>query len=115
DDSYKRFYMSSGKSGSAGSINDGTLSTSPPTDDGSDTMPANQANGVCTRSSTQWTAGIVPPGQPCETDNRTQEATALTYTTAPLTSPPHLSGPLSLPLDGSTTSHHTTRTAPVAD
>ena len=115
DVDYKRFYMSGGKSGSAGSINDGTLSTSPPPGDGSDTMPANQANGVCTRSTVQWTAGIVPPGQPCETDNRSMEATSLTYTTAPLGSPLHLSGPLSVTLNGSTTAHDTTWIATVSD
>ena len=115
DVDYKRFYMNGGKSGSAGSLNDGTLSTTPPSGSGSDTMPANQASGVCTRSSTQWTAGIVPPGQPCETDNRTTEATSLTYSTAPLSSPLHLSGPLSVTLNGSTTAHDTTWIATVSD
>ncbi|MFL5911325.1 MAG: CocE/NonD family hydrolase [Gaiellaceae bacterium] len=115
DVNYKRFYLGGGKSGSAGSINDGTLSASPPSGAGSDTMPANQANGVCTRASVQWTAGIVPPGQPCETDNRSMEATSLTYSTAPLKDPLHISGPLSLTLNGSTTAHDTTWIATVSD
>src|SRR4051794_13500523 len=115
DVDYRRYYLSGGKSGSAGSINDGTLSTSPQSGDGSDTMPANQANGVCTRATVQWTAALVPPGQPCETDNRSQEATSLTYTTDSLKSPLHLSGPLSLTLNGSTTAHDTTWIATVTD
>ena len=46
---------------------------------------------------------LVAPGQPCASDNRLQEATSLTYTTAPLKRPLHLSGPLSLTINGSTT------------
>ena len=86
--------------------------------DGADTMVANQLNGLCTRSTTQWTAGIgelVAPGQPCDSDNRTQEATSLTYTTAPLKHPLHLSGPLALTLSGSTTARDTTWVATVTD
>ncbi len=37
----------------------------------------------CSRLNMQWTAGLLPLG-PCETDNRTFEATALKWTTAPL-------------------------------
>lgn len=37
----------------------------------------------CSRLSMQWTAGLAPLG-PCETDNRTFEATALTWSTPPL-------------------------------
>jgi uncharacterized protein len=115
---YLRFQLAGGKSGSAHSLNDGTLSRSAPRTPGSDTMPANQLNGLCSRSTTQWTAGIdqlVAPGQPCASDNRLQEATSLTYTTAPLRSPLHLSGPLSLTLRGSTTAHDTTWIATVTD
>jgi uncharacterized protein len=114
---YKRFNLTAGKSGSANSLNDGSLSDAPP-QAGSDTMSANQVNGLCTRSTTQWTAGIdqlVAPGQPCVSDNRTQEATALTYTSAPLKAPLHLSGPMSLTLSGSTTAKDTTWIATVTD
>src|SRR4051812_24488223 len=80
DVQYERFYLSGGKSGSAQSLNDGQLTTAAPAAAGSDAMPGNNVNGVCTRSSVQWTFTVIPPGQPCETDNRSAEATALTYT-----------------------------------
>jgi putative CocE/NonD family hydrolase len=115
---YRRFHLAGGKSGSATSLNDGTLSTAPPKAGGSDTMPANQVNGLCARSTTQWTAGIdqlLVPGQPCTSDNRSQEATGLTYTTPALKRPLHLSGPLSLTLRGSTTARDTTWIATVSD
>ena len=41
---------------------------------------------------TQWTAGAA--AGPCETDNRTFEATALTYTTPPLEKDTQLTGPI---------------------
>jgi putative CocE/NonD family hydrolase len=115
---YRRFYLAAGKSGSAHSLNDGTLAPAAPRAAGSDTMPANQLNGLCTRSTTQWTAGIdqlVAPGQPCTSDNRTQEASALTYTTAPLKRPLHLSGPLALELSGATTARDTTWVISITD
>lgn len=115
DTRYKRFYLGGGKSGSAQSLNDGTLTTSPPERAGADAMPGNSVNGLCTRSTVQWSVSFVPPGQPCETDNRTQDATSLTYTTSPLEEPLHLSGPLSLTLNGSTTARDTTWVATVLD
>src|SRR3954463_8832460 len=82
---------------------------------GSDDMPGDPVNGLCTRSTVQWSVSVVPPGQPCETDNRSAEATSLTYTTAPLEQPLHLSGPLSLTLNGSTTARDTTWIATLSD
>lgn len=112
---YRRFYLSGRKSGSAQSLNDGSLTTAASPSGGSDTMPGNTVSGLCSRSAVQWTATVIPAGQPCETDNRTYEATALTYTTPPLASPLHLSGPLSLTLKGSTTAHDSTWIATVSD
>ena len=112
---YRRFYLSGGKTGSARSLNDGSLRTRAPAGRGSDAMPGNTVNGLCTRASVQWTFTVIPPGQPCESDNRSAEATALTYTSAPLASPLHLSGPLSLTLNGSTTARDSTWIATVSD
>ncbi|MDQ3935471.1 MAG: CocE/NonD family hydrolase, partial [Actinomycetota bacterium] len=112
---YERFHLSGERSGSARSLNDGSLTTTASADAGSDSMPGNTVNGICTRSTVQWSVFVVPPGQPCETDNRSQEATSLTYTTPPLEEPLHLSGPLSLTLNGSTTARDTTWIATVAD
>jgi len=115
DVEYKRFYLNGQKSGSAHSLNDGSLTTSAPATPAADKMPGNNVNGVCTRSAVQWTATVIPAGTPCETDNRSYEATALTYTTPPLASPLHLSGPLSLTLHGSTTARDSTWIATVSD
>jgi putative CocE/NonD family hydrolase len=112
---YERLYLRAEKSGSAQSLNDGTLSRKPPAKAGSDTGDANAANGLCTRSTVQWTAALVPPGQPCETDNRTQERTSFTYTTPPMSGDFHVSGPLSVTLRGSTTARDTTWIATVTD
>ncbi|MFL5781321.1 MAG: CocE/NonD family hydrolase [Thermoleophilaceae bacterium] len=85
---------------------------------GANTMPANQLAGLCSRSTTQWTAGIdqlIVPGQPCTSHNELNEAGALTYTGAALKRPLHLSGPLSLTLSGSTTAKDTTWVVTVSD
>ena len=73
------------------------------------------ANGLCTRSTVQWTAALVPPGQPCETDNRSQERTAFTYTTPAMSGNFHISGPISLTLHGATTARDTTWIATLTD
>ena len=54
--------------------------------------PLLPASSPCSRMTTQWTAGAA--AGPCETDNRTYEATVLTYTTEPLTRDTQLTGPI---------------------
>ncbi len=59
--------------------------------------------GLCTRSASQWTAGIAAtPG--CETDNRLNDQAGTSYETAPLTEPVHVMGPLNARLFVDTTS-----------
>jgi uncharacterized protein len=60
-----------------------TLAGAPPASPGADSAPLLPASSPCSRLSAQWTAGLVSLG-PCETDNRTYEASSLTYTTPPL-------------------------------
>jgi uncharacterized protein len=103
---WQRFYLRPGEK---------ALSTGAPTSPGADTAPANPINGLCTRSTTQWTAGLVSPGATCENDNRLVEATGMTYTAPPVSSPLHLSGPIGLRLRGATTAHDTTWIATVSD
>ncbi len=73
---YRRFYLDGDKHAATTSpadgslLNDGSLSSFPPEKASSDAMPGNTAVGLCSRSSTQWSTSFVPPGQPCETDNR---------------------------------------------
>jgi uncharacterized protein len=104
---YRRFHLG-----------DRVLADRAPRKAGANTMPANQLAGLCTRSTTQWTAGIdqlIAPGQPCTSHNELNEAGALTYTGAALKRPLHLSGPLSLTLRGSTTAKDTTWVVTVSD
>jgi putative CocE/NonD family hydrolase len=89
---YTDMYLDPAKSGSASSINDGSLSFTEPTAGGGDKAPLLPASSPCSRMTTQWTAGAAQG--PCETDNRTYEATALTYTSAPLGADMQVTGPI---------------------
>ena len=66
-----------------------------------DTLPWTPEAGVCTRSTTQWTAGIAGAGTPCETDNRINDGHALAYE-LPLTEDLRIGGPIALRLFVST-------------
>jgi putative CocE/NonD family hydrolase len=61
----------------------GALSSAAPVADAGDVAPLLPVSSPCSRMTFQWSAGLAPVDQ-CETDNRTYEATALTYTTPPL-------------------------------
>ena len=90
--SYTPVYLSGQKSGSASSQNDGSLTAAAPAQAGANTAPLLPVSSPCSRMTTQWTAGAAQG--PCETDNRTFEASSLTYTTAPLTKDTKLTGPV---------------------
>ena len=89
---YRPIYLTSEKSGSATSINDGSLSFGKPTQGSGDSAPLLPASSPCSRMTAQWTAGAAQG--PCETDNRTWEASSLTYTSAPLARNTKLTGPI---------------------
>ncbi len=55
---YTPYYLAGGRSGSAQSLNDGTLSTTKPAAPGGDTEPLLPASSPCSRMTAQWTAGI---------------------------------------------------------
>jgi putative CocE/NonD family hydrolase len=69
-----------------------SLTTDKPAQAGGDDTPLLPASSPCSRLTTQWTAGAA--AGPCETDNRTFEATGLTYTTPPLKQDTQLTGPI---------------------
>jgi putative CocE/NonD family hydrolase len=112
---YQRMYLTADKSGSARSINDGTLAPMPPSAAATDTVLANPINGLCSRSTEQWTAGLVTPGAQCTDQNSLNEASGLTYTTAAASAPLQLTGQLSLTLQASTTAQDTTWIATLTD
>lgn len=105
DLAHSRLYLAAG----------GGLGTAAPKDSAVETASGPPVNGLCSRNTVQWTAGLVPPGQPCETDNRAFEAGALTYTTAAMDKPLHVQGPIGLTLRGSTTAKDATWVAVVSD
>ncbi|HEV3227978.1 MAG TPA: CocE/NonD family hydrolase [Solirubrobacteraceae bacterium] len=80
---YTPLYLDGLKSGSASSLNDGSLEPAKPSTPGGDTTPLLPASSPCSRLTAQWTAGAAG-NTPCQSDNRTFEASSLTYTTPPL-------------------------------
>jgi uncharacterized protein len=93
------WYLGASPSGSgAGSLYDGSLRTSLPASTGSAALPWTAFNGVCSRSTTQWTAGTASTGG-CDTDQRPTEAQGVTFTSPPAKSAYAISGPLDLHLD----------------
>ncbi|MBN8210301.1 CocE/NonD family hydrolase [Bacillus sp. NTK071] len=89
----ERFYLRSGKM---------LTKDTPSSLESSSTMVQQPANGICSGSTNQWTAGI-PSALPCTKDNRLTETTELTYTTAPVNSDLHISGPIAAKVYASTT------------
>ncbi|MFL5896698.1 MAG: CocE/NonD family hydrolase [Thermoleophilaceae bacterium] len=59
-----------------------------------DTLAWNPSTGPCSRSTVQWTAGG-GSGTPCETDDRMNDATSLSYDLDVGSSPLRIGGPLS--------------------
>jgi putative CocE/NonD family hydrolase len=62
-----------------------------------DTLPWNPGTGPCSRSTVQWTAGA-GSGTPCETDQRLNDATSLSYDLEVGTSALRLGGPIAAKL-----------------
>jgi putative CocE/NonD family hydrolase len=90
---YTPYHLRGETSGSSGSLKDGSLSIDGEAEDGGDSQPLMPASSPCSRMTFQWTAGITV-ADPCQTDNSTYEATALTYTTAPLGRDTEVTGPI---------------------
>jgi len=71
----------------------GSLSpAAPPASQSPDTLIFNPITGPCSRSTVQWTAGA-GAGTPCETDNRVNDSTGLSYD-MPIGQDLHLLGPM---------------------
>ena len=63
--------------------------------------------GLCTRSASQWTAGIpdtIWPDNPCSTDNAPNDTTGVVFRTDPVTAPVRFQGPVNARLYVSSTS-----------
>ncbi|HEY1358526.1 MAG TPA: CocE/NonD family hydrolase [Thermoleophilaceae bacterium] len=100
---YTRFYLTGGKGLAAH-----------PSGRGGDTAPLLPASSPCSRLTSQWTAGLVT-GTSCETDNRTFETTALTYTTKPLSRGVEVTGLITADLWAKLTSKDASLVAVLSD
>lgn len=92
--------LASPAAGPASGANPGRL-TSGPAAGAADPIAPVVASGLCSRSSSQWTAGIVP-STPCATDDRVDDATGPVYDVR-LSKPLSLFGPVALRAFVSTT------------
>ncbi|NUS51878.1 MAG: CocE/NonD family hydrolase [Nocardioidaceae bacterium] len=89
-------------SGSATPGTPGRLTRSTRTTAGADRVYPVPVAGLCTRSASQWTAGLAAvPG--CESDNRLNDLAGTSYETAPLGRAVHVMGPVNARLFASTT------------
>ena len=88
--------------GAAAPGSPGVLTPDAVTETGGDDVYPVPVAGLCTRSASQWTAGLAAvPG--CETDNQLNDQLGTSYETAPLDEPVHLMGPVDARLFVSTT------------
>ncbi len=111
--SYKTWYLS-GTPGSGTSLYAGSLA--PVADGGGTTVtiPWIPVNGVCSRSTTQWTAGLVS-GSTCENNNAYSELLSATFTTPPFSDPYAISGPVSATIWVSSTANDAQIVATLSD
>jgi len=79
-----------------------------------ESFPQHPLAGVCTQSTSQWTAGATEQ-IPCTTDDRLNEPTGATYTTAPLAQDLRLTGPVLASLWLSTTARDAVVSVRVTD
>jgi uncharacterized protein len=90
--SYQRWYLSAAP-GAGTSLFAGSLAPAADVTGTSVALPWIPVEGACTRSTTQWTAGLVS-GTTCESDNQPNELLSATFTTLPFTAPYAISGPI---------------------
>ena len=97
-----RQYKLSGTSAVGGTS--GRLVTGTPAA-GTSIVPPIPVTGLCTRSASQWTAGVpslLLKDFPCFTDNKLNDLGGLTFDTAPVSTPVRIQGPINARLHVST-------------
>ena len=111
---YQPAYLDGTSSGSgAKALFDGSL-TSKAGAAGSAQIPWQSISGECSRSATQWTAGIVNVSN-CSSDNSSAEVTGASFTTQPFTRDYTLSGPMMADIWVSSTRSDTTIVTTLTD
>ena len=99
---------------------DGTLGEQKPKGQGGAPVPYTLGNGLCSRSTDQWTAGETAliagnGGTPCDNYNNQNEAAGAAFTTAPFAKPATISGPIDVTLEISSTRSDATLVATLTD
>jgi putative CocE/NonD family hydrolase len=92
----------------------GLTAERPAAGEGADTFLQHPVSGVCSQSTSQWTAGAAEQ-IPCTRDDRLNEAGELTYTTPPLSGDLRVSGPMLARLWVSTTARDAVVSVKVTD
>ena len=110
---YRYWYLSAA-SGSGAALYAGSLAPAVDSGDTTVTLPWIPVDGTCSRSTTQWTAGLVS-GWLCENDNRPSEVLGATFTTPPFATPYAISGPIDATVWISSTATDTQVVATVSD
>jgi len=100
--------------GSGTSLYAGSLAPTADAGQTSVTIPWIPVNGTCSRSTTQWTAGLVS-GTTCENDNRPSELLSATFTTPPFNAPYAISGPIDATIWLSSTANDAQVIATISD
>lgn len=114
-------YPATGTTGQRWYLNDGGGLAGTPGTDAQANLVGIGANGACSRSTWQWTAGIpteVPlpsAATTCESDSQLTEDQGLTFTSAPFKDPYTLSGPTEADVYMSSTGSDSTVEATIAD
>jgi len=111
---YRSWYLSAAP-GSGTSLFAGTLASTPDAQEVTATLPWIPVNGTCSRSTSQWTAGLVAGIPACENDNRPSEILSATFTTPPATSAYAISGPIDATLWISSTATDAQVVATISD
>jgi uncharacterized protein len=96
-------YQLSGSASTASTM--GGLTSGTPSSGSAAVYPLPVA-GLCSRSTTQWTAGLsteLPFGNPCDTDNSWNDNLGVVFRTAPLANPVAIQGPINAHLFVSST------------
>ncbi|WP_052352756.1 CocE/NonD family hydrolase [Neobacillus dielmonensis] len=86
----------------------------PATGEASKIMVQQPVNGICSQSTSQWTAGMLGV-IPCTKDNRLTELTEVTYTTPPMSKDFRISGPIAANIFAKTTARELVLSVRITD
>lgn len=111
---YLRWHLDGAPSGSARSLSDGSLKRTGTTTSGQASQLFQPFSGICSHNPTQYFFGILPENA-CSNDGRLNDRGAVTFTSAPVSTPRALTGPMNLRLWAKTTGKDANVVAIVSD